>query len=112
MILLFFDFSYSESCELCTCNGNPTIAIICSKLTPVIDSSSVVLSPMGPRITFPQPFRPPPISSITCNYMTIEEVKEFMLNEQKVCRIVSFLVFIFIFCFLAIVIISWSCRIN
>lgn len=34
---------------------------------------------------FPQPYGPPPpMGSITCNYMTIEEVKEFMLNEQKV----------------------------
>jgi hypothetical protein len=37
-------------------------------------------------ILFPQPFRPPPpsIESITYNYMTTEELKEFMLNEQKV----------------------------
>ncbi len=84
--MFFLNFSYSESCELCTCNGNPTIAIICSKLTPVIESSSIVLNSMAPRIPFPQPFGPPPpMGSITCNYMTIEEVKEFMLYEQKVC---------------------------
>ena len=81
---MYIFFSYSESCDLCTCNGHPTIAIICSKLTPVIDSSQAVLGPMAPRI--PQPFGPPPpMSSTTCNYMTTEEVREFMLNEQKVC---------------------------
>lgn len=42
------------------------------------------------RIPFPQPFGPPPsISSVTNNYMTIEEVREFMLNEQKVCFKIS-----------------------
>ncbi len=53
----------------------------------MIESSSAVFSPMTP-ILFPQPFRPPPpsIESITYNYMTTEELKEFMLNEQKVYR--------------------------
>lgn len=76
---------YSETCDLCTCNGNPTIAMICSKLTPLIESSNAVVRPTNGRVPFPQPFGPPPpMGSITNNYMTMEEVKEFMLNEQKV----------------------------
>ncbi|CAF4477323.1 unnamed protein product, partial [Rotaria magnacalcarata] len=38
--------TYSGSCELCTCNGNPTISIVCSRLTPVIEASLTGLSPM------------------------------------------------------------------
>jgi hypothetical protein len=99
-------FSYSESCELCTCNGNPTIAIICSKLAPVIDSSSVVLGPMIPRMPFPQPIRPlPPMNLTIYNYMTIEELKEFMLNEQKVCRTILLLLFEFYLNFIASIVI-------
>lgn len=50
---------------------------------------------MKPRtIPFaPQPGQIP-MSSMTNNYMTIEEVREFMLNEQKVCRIILFFLFI------------------
>ena len=84
--LMHIIHTYSESCELCTCNGNRTIAIICSKLTPVIDSSSAAWISVAPRLPFPTPCGPPsPVSSIIYNYMTTEEVKEFMLNEQKVC---------------------------
>ncbi|CAF1232130.1 unnamed protein product [Rotaria sp. Silwood1] len=75
---------YSGSCELCTCNGNPTISIICSRLTPVIEQSTAVIIPMTPRPpSFPQHLGLIPMSSMINNYMTIEEVKEFMLNEQK-----------------------------
>ncbi|CAF2012824.1 unnamed protein product [Rotaria magnacalcarata] len=82
--LMHIIHTYSGSCELCTCNGNPTISIVCSRLTPVIEASLTGLSPMKPRaIPFsPQPGQIP-MSSMTNNYMTIEEVKEFMLNEQK-----------------------------
>lgn len=79
-------FSYSESCDLCTCNGNRTIAMICSTVFPMIESSLTSLNPITSVLPCPFPFGSPssPKASITCNYMTTEEVKEFMLNEQKV----------------------------
>ena len=80
-----FDFSYSESCDLCTCNGHPTIAMICSAVTPVMNSSFILMNAFGPRTTTTS-FSgiPSAAKSNTCNYMTIEEVKEFLMNEQKV----------------------------
>ncbi|CAF1093353.1 unnamed protein product [Rotaria sordida] len=75
---------YSGSCELCTCNGNPTISIICSVLSPLIEQSCAVTPAMIlSKLSFPTHSGTIPISSMTNNYMTIEEVKEFMLNEQK-----------------------------
>ncbi len=76
-------------------------------MTPVIEPSAVVLGPMVHRIPFPQPFGPPPpTGSITYNYMTIEEVKEFMLNEQKVCRRILIFLIIFVLCLLASIVVS------
>lgn len=85
-MIMEFNFSYSESCDLCTCNGHPTIAMICSAVTPVMDSSSILMSAFGPRTTTTTSFCgiPPTSKPNTCNYMTIEEVKEFLMNEQKV----------------------------
>ncbi|CAF1503342.1 unnamed protein product [Adineta steineri] len=81
--LMHIIHTYSESCELCTCNRNPTIANICPRWQ-VIESSLVSMVPVISCLPFAQPFGPAStISSVTGNYMTIEEVKEFMLNEQK-----------------------------
>ena len=76
---LFFCCSYNESCEINTCNQNQTIAALCS---------TAVAAPMN-SMTHDLSLSsssglPPPIGSTTYNYMTIEELKEFMLNEQKV----------------------------
>jgi len=85
------DFSYSESCELCACNGNPTIAMICTKLMPLVEPPAVVMGAMVAPIQFPKCFGPPStMGSIANNYMTIEEVREFMFNEQKVCTKIFF----------------------
>ena len=71
-------FSYSESCDLCACNVNSTIEQICPGLMRGRRPSS---SPM----LFPAfPMSPVTMGSTTNNYMTVEEVKEFMLIEQKV----------------------------
>ncbi|CAF0747420.1 unnamed protein product [Adineta ricciae] len=82
--LMHIIHTYSESCDLCTCNGHPTIAMICSAVTPVMDSSFILMNAFGPRTTATS-FSgiPPTARSNTCNYMTIEEVKEFLMNEQK-----------------------------
>lgn len=71
-------FSYSESCDLCACNVNSTIERICPGLMRDRRPSS---SPM----LFPAfPISPVTMNSTTNNYMTVEELREFMLIEQKV----------------------------
>ena len=63
------------------------MAIICTTVASIMDSSSTGTSVITSGLPCSFPFGPPtpPSSSTTCNYMTTEEVKEFMLNEQKVC---------------------------
>jgi hypothetical protein len=73
---------------------------------PRIEPPAVALGPMVQRIPFPQPFGPPPTGSVTCNYMTTEEVREFMLNEQKVCHERLIFLLIFVYYLLASIVIS------
>ncbi|UJR10105.1 hypothetical protein I4U23_014327 [Adineta vaga] len=72
---------HTESCELCTCNGNPTIAMICTEVTRTFLDPSVIF---GSRMLHSSLCGSSTSSkSNTYNYMTIEEVKEFLMNEQN-----------------------------
>ena len=55
--------------------------MFCKELMPIRREST---SPLGAMLFPTFQFSPGAMGSITNNYMTVEELREFMLNEQKV----------------------------